>query len=370
MKRGLYIHIPFCKQKCNYCDFASYAGQESQLDAYLGALAHEAVLYKEIGCRTLYVGGGTPSLLAEHQLRRLAKIIRKNFKEIAAFDESTLEANPESLTPAKIQTLRELGFNRLSIGLQSFNDDELKTLGRVHNAAQFTAAYQAAREGGFTNINVDLIAGLPGQSLESFLDSLRHLVALRPEHISVYGLQIEEGTPFFKQGVVCDDALMRRMLEETRACLTQAGYHHYEISNFALPGYEAQHNTNYWQNGEYLGLGCAAASYRCGVRRQNTANVEDYIFDMENGKTPIVFSERLTGPAQEGESLLLALRQLDGVEPTAGQMQLFGPAIEKHIQNGLLTRVDKKIKLSEEGLYLASEVMRSFVAPFDEEACK
>ncbi len=369
MKRGLYIHIPFCKQKCNYCDFASYAGQENLLDAYLGALAHEAALNKEIACKTLYVGGGTPSLLAEHQLHRLAKIIRKNFTPITSFEESTFEANPESLTPAKIAVLRELGFNRLSMGLQSFNDNELKTLGRVHTAGQFLAAYEAARAGGFENINVDLIAGLPGQTLESFTASLRRLTSLRPEHISVYGLQIEEGTPFFARGVVCDQGLMRRMLEETEVQLSGAGYHHYEISNYALPGKEAVHNTNYWQNGEYIGLGCSAASYRNGKRKQNTPNLNDYIFDMENGKTPIVFAERLTGKARVGESLMLALRLLDGVELTPEQTELFGAEIEKHIQNGLLTRVDKKVKLSKEGLYLANEVMRSFVAPF-EEPCK
>lgn len=369
MKRGLYIHIPFCKQKCNYCDFASYAGQENLLDDYLGALAHEAALNKEIACKTLYVGGGTPSLLAEHQLRRLAKIIRKNFTPITAFEESTFEANPESLTPGKIAVLRELGFNRLSLGLQSFHDDELKLLGRVHNAQQFLAAYQAARAGGFENINVDLIAGLPGQKLETFLDSVAHLAALRPEHISVYGLQLEEGTPFFAQGIVCDQPLMRQMLEKTEEILMAAGYHHYEISNYALPGKEAVHNTNYWQNGEYIGLGCAAASYRNGKRKQNTPNLTDYIFDMESGKTPIVFAERLTGKAREGETLMLAFRQLDGVELTPEQTALFGAEIEKHIQNSLLIREHKKVKLSKEGLYLASEVMRSFVAPFEDE-CK
>lgn len=369
MKRGLYIHIPFCKQKCNYCDFASYPGQEQQIDAYLGALEHEAALNKEIACKTLYVGGGTPSLLADHQLRRLAKIIRKNFTPIPAFEESTFEANPESLTPAKIAVLHELGFNRLSLGLQSFNDQELKTLGRVHNAEQFLAAYEAARAGGFENINVDLITGLPGQTLESFTDSLRRLLDLRPEHISVYGLQIEEGTPFFARGVVCDQGLMRHMLETAHARLTAAGYHHYEISNYALPGKEALHNTNYWQNGEYLGLGCAAASYRNGKRKQNTPDLNEYIFDMEGGKTPIVFAERLTGKARVGETLMLALRLLDGVELTPEQTELFGAEIERHLQNGLLTRADKKVKLSNEGLYLANEVMRSFVAPF-EDKCK
>lgn len=366
MKRGLYIHIPFCKHKCHYCDFASYAGQEHQLDAYLNALAHEAALYKGIGCATLYVGGGTPSLMAEHQLQHLNKIIRKNFTPVSAFAESTFEANPESLNASKIALLREMGFNRLSIGLQSFNDNELKVIGRIHNVEQFRQAYHAARVGGFDNINVDLIAGLPTQTLLSFLDSLQQLLELRPEHISVYGLQIEEGTPFFEQGIVCDQVLMRTMLEQTHDLLTQAGYEHYEISNYALPGKRAQHNTNYWQNGEYLGLGSAAASYRGGIRRQNTSSLADYIFCMENGKTPIVFFEQLTEKAKEGESLMLAFRQLDGVQLTPMQQRFFGKEIQRHLQNGLLIQADKKVKLSKEGLYLANEVMRSFVAPFEE----
>lgn len=365
MNRGLYIHIPFCKQKCNYCDFASFPGMQSQIDAYLSALSHEAALYKGIACNTLYVGGGTPSLLSEDQLSRLAKIIRKNFAPLATFLESTFEANPESLTPAKSKLLRALGFNRLSIGLQSFHDDELRLLGRVHTSAQFIQAYRAALCGGFTNINVDLIAGLPGQQPACFLESLHRLIDLHPPHISVYGLQIEEGTPFFAQGIVCDQPLMRRMLEEASQQLRQAGYHHYEISNFAQPGHESRHNINYWQNGEYIGLGCAAASYRRGKRWQNTPRLTDYIFNMENGKTPIVFSERLSGKAAVGETLMLAFRQLDGLELSEEQTAFFGSEIEKHLKNGLLTCVDKKVKLSNEGLYLANEVMRSFVAPFD-----
>lgn len=367
MKRGLYIHIPFCKQKCNYCDFASFAGQEQYINAYLGALSQEATLYKEIDCNTLYVGGGTPSLLTNDQIGRLEEIIRKNFCPIAGFAESTFEANPESLTSSKAVLLHEIGFNRLSMGLQSFNDTDLKILGRIHNAAQFRQAYKVAREAGFKNINVDLIAGLPTQKLNGFLDSLQRLIELHPEHISVYGLQIEEGTPFFERGFVCDQNLMRTMLEETHTYLIKAGYEHYEISNYALPGRRSAHNTNYWQNGEYLGLGSGAASYQKGIRRQNIPSIAEYIVCMENGKAPIAFSEQLTGKAKEGETLMLAFRQLDGVELTLQQSTFFGKEIEKHIQNGLLTRTQKKVKLSKEGLYLANEVMRSFVAPFEDE---
>lgn len=365
MKRGLYIHIPFCKRKCNYCDFASFAGQEQRVDAYLGALEHEVVLYKETGCNTLYVGGGTPSILNDGQLYRLAKLIRKNFWPVSNFEESTFEANPESITPAKLRTLRELGFNRLSIGLQSLNDAELKTLGRIHTAAQFLQAYENARASGFENINVDLMAGLPGQTADTFTDSLRRVLELGPEHLSVYGLQIEEHTPFFERGVVCDQALMRILLEHAHEALTAAGYHHYEISNYARPGKEAKHNVNYWQYGEYIGLGSAAATYRLGKRKQNTPDLEEYIFCMENGKTPTVFAERLTGQTKEGEKLMLALRLLDGVELTERQEEFFGKEIQKHVERGLLAQADKKVKLTQEGLYLANEVFRSFVAPFE-----
>ncbi len=366
MKTGLYIHLPFCKQKCNYCDFASFAGRESFIPAYLQVLEKEAQTVPIKKFETLYVGGGTPSLLSVDQLENLCALISQHFGKISLFQESTLEANPESLTPEKIHLLKSAGFNRLSLGLQSFNDQELKTLGRVHDVKTFLTVYENARAGGFQNINVDLIAGLPGQTLEQFLSGLKHLLEIRPEHLSVYGLQIEEGTPFFERGIVCDQLLMRRMLEETHDLLQAAGYHHYEISNYALPGKEAQHNTHYWQNGDYMGLGSAAASYFQGVRWQNTADVREYIQRIKEGQTPVVFSEKLEAKAHAGESLLLALRQLDGVELSAEQEKWFCRVVEKHLQNGLLEKAGKKVKLSLEGLFLANEVFCSFVEPFEE----
>lgn len=366
MKTGLYIHLPFCKQKCNYCDFASFAGREFLIDGYLDALAKEAARSPVRTFETLYIGGGTPSVLSPAQLEKLVQIIEKNFGPVSRFEESTCEANPESLTPEKISVLKNAGFNRLSIGLQSFNDAELKTLGRVHDAATFLRAYESARACGLNNINVDLIAGLPGQTLESFLQSLQQLVSLAPEHLSVYGLQIEEGTPFFERGVICDQLLMRRMLEETHARLARAGYHHYEISNFALPGLEAKHNTHYWDDGEYIGLGSAAASFTGGVRRQNIADVREYIRRINANESPVDFSEKLEGKERAGERLMLALRKLDGTELSEADEQMFGREIEKHVQSGLLLREGKKVKLSFEGLFLANEVFCSFVAPFED----
>ena len=366
MKTGLYIHLPFCKQKCNYCDFASFAGQEKRIDDYLVALEKEAQISPIKQFQTLYIGGGTPSLLSSDQIKKLTEIIVRQFGPIGNFEESTFEANPESLTEEKLSVLKQAGFNRISIGLQSFNDAELKTLGRVHNAAQFLHAYKMTRAAGFKNINVDLIAGLPGQTLESFKNSLQQLLDLKPEHLSVYGLQIEEGTKFFEQGIVCDQLLMRKMLEETRDILTAKGYHHYEISNFALPGHEAKHNTHYWNNGEYIGLGSAAASYVKGVRRQNTPDIAAYIEKIERGESPVVFSEKLTGKEKGGETLLLALRKLDGIELSNEQEKMFGAEIKKHLRDGLLERDGKKVKLSREGLFLANEVFCSFVPPFED----
>ena len=362
---GLYIHIPFCKQKCNYCDFASFAGKENLIDNYLDALSQETASVQRKSFDTLYVGGGTPSLLTCAQLEKLGALIVKNFSCVSSFTESTFEANPESLTKEKISLLRAAGFNRFSVGLQSFNDDELKMLGRVHTSADFLRTWENLRACGVQNINVDLIAGLPGQTLEKFLHSLEKLVTLAPEHISVYGLQIEEGTPFFARGIVCDQLLMRKMLEETRTRLKNAGYHHYEISNFALPGFESKHNLNYWRYGEYVGLGSAAASFVGGARRQNIPDIHAYVCRINAQQSAVGFSERLDGKALEGEKLMVGLRQLDGVEITPLQKEFFEKDIEKHIQHGLLVRDGKKVKLSEEGLFLANEVFYSFVAPFE-----
>ena len=366
MSTGLYLHLPFCKQKCNYCDFASFAGQENLIDDYLHALAQEAASLSPRRYDTLYVGGGTPSLLSCAQLEKLVACVQTNFAPISSFAESTVEANPESLTKEKINLLRGAGFNRFSVGLQSFNDDELKTLGRVHTTADFLRVWENLHAGGVQNINVDLIAGLPGQTLNSFLTGLERLLSLSPQHISVYGLQIEEGTPFFERGIVCDQELMRTMLEQTRAHLRAAGYHHYEISNFARPGFESKHNTLYWQYEPYIGLGSAAVSFTDGCRRQNTPDVREYIRRVRAGQSAVVFSERLTAQAAEGEKLLVGLRQLDGVEISPVQQEFFGRELEKHVRRGLLLREGKKVKLSSEGLFLANEVFRSFVAPFEE----
>lgn len=365
MNTALYIHIPFCKQKCNYCDFASFAGREFLIDDYLTALELEAQKRGGTKAETLYVGGGTPSVFSEKQLEKLIRIIEENIGSVSSFRESTFEANPESLNSGKLKLLHSAGFNRLSMGLQSADDEQLKRLGRIHSVSVFWEAFSAARLAGFKNINVDLIAGLPQQKREDFLSGLKKLLDLKPEHISVYGLQIEEGTPFFERGICCDQILMRRMLEDAHFLLEKEGFEHYEISNFAREGKKSLHNSHYWKNGDYIGLGSSAVSYLNGERSQNTVDILQYIQKMKKKETPVIFSEKLEGIALEGEKLMLGFRLLEGVELTEKQEKFFGREIEKHIQNGLLIKVGKKVKLSFEGLFLANEVFYSFVAPFD-----
>lgn len=366
---GLYLHIPFCRQKCRYCDFASFAGAESLIDAYLSALDKEASFYAGQKFDTLYIGGGTPSLLSEAQLARLCEIVGRRFAPVCTFAESTLEANPESLGAEKLRVLKDAGLSRLSLGLQSFDDGALKRIGRVHDVKTFLAAYEAARKAGFENVSVDLIAGLPGQSEADFLAGLKRLVALNPEHISVYGLQVEEGTPFYREGVKTDDDLLRRELEQTHFYLQEAGFVHYEISNFARPGRESKHNANYWRNGEYLGLGSAAASYQNGARRANVTDIEEYLRRALAGQSPAEFSEELRGKAKEGETVMLGLRLLGGVRLTSLQKQLFEKEIQNLTLSGLVEWNGDLLKLTFEGLFLANQAFMAFVGPFEEEEC-
>ncbi len=362
--QGLYIHIPFCVSKCVYCDFASFAGIKNLRLPYLKALKQELLIqkkhYKNFVPKTLYIGGGTPSFLTNSQIKFLFESIYscyKNFKEI------TFEANPESLTLTKIKLLKNLGVNRLSLGLQSTFDKHLKTLSRAHNFDTFLRAYTQAKKY-FTNINVDLIAGLPGQTLAEFESSVKTLIALKPQHISIYGLQVEEGTPLYKSGYVCDDNLTRKMLESAENILCKNGFIHYEISNFALPKRESKHNINYWQSGIYLGCGSAAASYINGVRFQNTANVKEYIKSIKQNKIPMVFEENLKGKEKVGEEILLRFRMLKGFKPTQKMLKYFSKEFNILLGKKLLVKENSILRLSEEGKYFANEVFRYFVRPF------
>lgn len=291
---SLYVHIPFCKQKCNYCDFLSFGGcSYSRQKQYVEALCKEIEAYKDVASdymvKTIFIGGGTPSYIEVTFMEQIMRTIFEVF-EVEEGAEITIEGNPDSLTTDKLMTYRRIGINRLSIGLQSANDEVLKTLGRVHNYDQFVAAFLSAKQAGFTNINVDLMSGIPGEQSESYIHTLAKVVELQPSHISAYSLIVEEGTPLSK-----DEELLAKLPSEeedrllyakTKMLLKNSGYHRYEISNYAKDGMACKHNIVYWTGGEYLGVGLGAASYMTvwlnedkkeKVRFHGVENMDEYI---------------------------------------------------------------------------------------------
>lgn len=336
---GVYIHIPFCASKCPYCDFSSAAVQApaSIENDYADCIAKELDSFLSVGpaplspvLQSIYIGGGTPSLFSPSAIGRIISAVKAAFAP-ASDCEVTIEANPDSLDGAKCAGYLKAGVNRLSIGVQSLNDEELKTLGRVHTAEKAVLAFKSAREAGFANIGADLIfgvpGGVPGQSIGAFSESLLKLIDLRPEHISVYGLTYEEGTPMsgVKEaggfaGRLPSDETEEAMYIFAGKMLAEAGYRHYEISNWALPGLESRHNRRYWLGGEYLGLGSGAHSYMrtpppWGVRWWNEVPVERYSALVKEGKSARAATEMLTRSEAMVESLMLGLRMLDrGVE--------------------------------------------------------
>ena len=318
---GLYIHIPFCKQKCCYCDFYSLSGREDRMDAYTDALcAHlseTAPFASGHLVDTVYFGGGTPSYLGEKRLVRILKLIRKKY-HVAKDAEITLEANPDSAGDWKmLRSLRRAGFNRLSLGMQSADDQELRAIGRIHTMEQVRAAVEAARKAKFENLSLDLIYGLPDQTMERWQETLSAAAALEPEHLSCYGLKVEEGTPLYARRAETNlpgDEAQADMYLYTVDFLSRLGYAQYEISNFAHDGFICRHNMKYWVGDEYLGFGPCAASDFAGRRFTIEPNLEKYIKGvMEKG---VILSESELVPLREraGEYLMLRLRTVDGIE--------------------------------------------------------
>ncbi|MEK7381928.1 MAG: radical SAM family heme chaperone HemW, partial [Elusimicrobiota bacterium] len=307
---GLYVHIPFCAVKCFYCDFAAFSGQKKQVPRYLAALEAEAALLPPVAVDTLYIGGGTPSELSAGQLCELFTRLRRAYPA-ARLAESTFEANPDSLDEEKLSVLAGAGVTRLSVGLQTADASLLKAIGRRHTAADFTRMFRAARAAGITTLSIDLMYGLPGQTLDGLRATLDSVLSLAPEHISLYGLQVEDRTLFAKRGVADDQDLGREMYELAITTLALAGLEHYEISNFALPGRRSRHNINYWNRGEYLGLGCSAASFLGGTRSSNEDKIAPYISAVESGRRPIAEAETPVGLEALGEEAFLGLRLLD-----------------------------------------------------------
>ena len=333
------------------------------MDAYLEALAREAASHCRLAgsFNTLYVGGGTPSLLSMPQLARLFSIIA-SLTGPGKLEEATFEANPESLTPEKAALLRRCGINRVSLGLQASQNRLLRALGRVAMAEDFTLAYQTLRAAGITNINADLMCGLPEQSLSDFTQSLDWLLAMRPEHVSLYALEVHEDTPFYRAGIKERPEAAADMYEAAVPALAASGLERYEISNFAREGRQCRHNLNYWEQGSYLGLGAAAASYLEGVRTTSTADLQTYITSVTAHGTPAAQArEKLEGRARLAEKIMLGLRKTGGVELESDIIKEFSGEIDRLLNLGLIEKNNRTIKIKSSQLYLSNAVFREFV---------
>ncbi len=315
----LYIHIPFCVKKCAYCDFFSLPYNESSAKAYVDALCKELLLKRELGgsLKSVYIGGGTPSLLPEECFTKLFGCLRDNF-DLSPSVEITVEANPGTLNESKVTTILSLGANRLSIGVQSFDDCALKILGRIHTAEDAIRSIDFAKAVGFKNLSLDFMYGIPGQSGRSWHKSLSRAVGILPAHISAYELTPEENTPLFAsiqcgETVMPDEESILEQYDDAVDFLTSNGYEHYEISNFALPGFRCLHNLNYWDRGEYIGVGAGAHSFVCDTRSQNTKDIDTYTTRLNEGVIPEVESVKLTRTMALREFIFLGLRKTDGI---------------------------------------------------------
>lgn len=373
----LYLHIPFCAKKCDYCDFLSAPAPERMYRAYVEKLIEElygqAENFEAYQVTTVFFGGGTPSILPADLMGQLLGALGDCF-DIAENAEITVEANPGTLTMEKLETYLEGGVNRLSIGLQSCDDTELKTLGRIHCYDDFLKSYQRARQAGFTNINIDLMSGLPGQDLHSWKSTLRKVLMLKPEHISAYSLIIEPETPFYerygeeRRGLPDEDA-DREMYHLTREMLEEAGFSRYEISNYARPGRECRHNIGYWTGVEYLGLGLEASSYTHGFRYHNTRSLEEYLnADLREAGAVSCDIEELSQKDRMEEFMFLGLRMMQGVSGSEfmsrfGQnmWNVYKKQIEKLEKQGLLEMKYPWIRLTEQGVDVSNRVFSEFL---------
>ena len=352
--------------KCFYCDFAAYSGQNKLADRYLAALEAEAALHPNLSPETLYVGGGTPSELTAPQIEDLFARLRRAYPA-ARFAESTFEGNPESLDEEKLDVLVKVGVTRLSIGLQTADDALLPAIGRRHTSAQFAEMFKAARRAGVPALSVDLMFGLPGQTVESLKATLDFVLELAPEHISLYGLQIEDRTLFAKRGVEEDSDLGREMFEASMAALRAADLEQYEISNYAKPGHRSAHNINYWKRGDYIGLGCSASSFYGGRRQSNEERIPAYLEAVEKGRRPLVENDEMKGLEAIGEEAFLGLRLTEGFTPSETLKKNFAGTWATLRARGLVEEIGGRWRLTTDGVFLANDAFQEFVPPFDRE---
>lgn len=384
---GLYIHIPFCKKKCEYCDFKSYAGKENLIDDYIKWLKYEI---KEVGegnkldyenglddlaiVKTIYIGGGTPSVIDSKYISQVMEIVKTSYT-IENNAEITIEVNPGTITKEKLVDYKNSGINRLSIGLQETHDNLLKEIGRIHVFKDFLDTYNLARNVGFNNINIDLMLGLPNQSIKDIEESLDKIIELKPEHISVYSLIIEEGTPFYDKFInnklnLPKDEIEREMYWLVKRKLEEAGYIHYEISNFSKKGFESKHNLACWNQEEYIGVGVAAHSYTNNVRYSNIDDIKEYIenYEIDKEADNLVFHEKQNKESKMKEFMMLGLRKIEGIKISEFKNKfgnnpifIFRKELEKLVSEELLEVDGNYIKLTNKGLDLANLVWEEFV---------
>lgn len=371
---GLYIHIPFCKQRCNYCAFYS-STLYNMREEYVAALTKELLLRKDYAhgkaIETIYFGGGTPSTLSIEQLQRICSTIYSAYP-VTNSPEVTIECNPDDLTPEFLEALRPLPFNRISMGVQSFNDAQLRRLGRRHTAEGARTAVGNARKAGYSNISIDLMFALPGSTPQQWQEDLDSAIALRPQHLSAYNLMYEEGTPLYR--ALCNGSITElseeenleqfRMLIES---MKKAGYRHYEISNFALPGYESRHNSSYWNDTPYIGCGAAAHSYNGTEREWNIADIKEYIKGIESGNRKFEI-EHLSEEERYNDTILTRLRTAEGL-PLEWMRDKFSEklnsymlrTIEKEIALGNLQENNGQVSLTEKGIFISDAVIRELI---------
>lgn len=360
---GIYIHIPFCVRKCRYCDFLSGPAGVDVQKQYIEMLLTEMEQYREhlknSGIRTVFFGGGTPSILAGEDIEK----IMQKLGELGTIEENaeiSIEANPGTVTKEKLLCWKDAGINRISFGLQSADHEELKRLGRIHTWEEFEENYKLARACGFTNINVDLMSALPGQTVDSWRTTMEKVTALEPEHISAYSLIIEEGTPFYEAYAEHPELLPseedeRAMYYETKAFLAKKGYERYEISNYAKPGYECRHNLSYWERIDYLGVGLGAASLLGNVRKTNQTELSEYLLGNFEGE-----QEVLDEVSAMEEYFFLGLRKMKGIDWTPYKKQ-YQKTVEKLIAEKLIEQDGDYIWLTELGIDVSNYVLSEFL---------
>ena len=367
----LYVHIPFCVRKCQYCDFLSGPSDEETKERYIEALLQEihAVEHTEdYEIVSVFIGGGTPSALKAEAIASVMRTLQEKFF-FCEDAEVTIEANPGTVDPEKLTIYRNVGINRLSLGLQSTDAEELKLLGRIHSYEEFLKSYEWAREAGFSNINIDLMFAIPGQTGEAWRQHLYQVAELNPEHISAYSLIIEEGTPFAEQNLdLPDEDTEYQMYEDTAEILERYGYRQYEISNYAKQGYMCRHNAGYWQRLEYLGFGLGASSLYGGMRFSNTHQMQEYLKESRNPDQIRKDVTVLSRNEQIEEFMFLGLRMTEGISEKKFKenfnvrlMDIYGDILQKYEETGFMEHIETKWRLTRKGIHVSNHILADFL---------